>query len=164
MQQTSEEKRRSKRQKTFMACLEIRRFSDPDIARGIHDAIKKTVEQKQCPIFERLFKALVIDGYKLTQRETEHQLKYAVKDGLICEVKATSNHGANKGKGLVAYRLITQGHFDQVIKTNLSAKGRRLSRKVEGPKLTAHSVWRHEIFIWRQESCILFDPLPVTQT
>lgn len=59
----------------------------------------------------------MIDGYKLTQRETEHQLKYAVKDGLITEVKATSNHGQNKGKGLIAYRLLTldafkKGHED----------------------------------------------------
>ena len=97
-----------------MARLEIRRFSDPDIARGIHDAIKKTVDQKQCPIFERIFRALVIDGYKLTQRETEHQLKYAVKDGLITEVKATSNHGQNKGKGLIAYRLITSATLEKV--------------------------------------------------
>eukprot|EP00795_Rhopilema_esculentum_P009616 gene9616-17375_t len=96
-----------------MARLEIRRFSDPDIARGIHDAIKKTVDQKQCPIFERIFRALVIDGYKLTQRETEHQLKYSVKDGLITEVKATSNHGQNKGKGLIAYRLIPSATFEK---------------------------------------------------
>ena len=97
-----------------MARLEIRRFSDPDIARGIHDAIKKTVDQKQCPIFERISRALLIDGYKLTQRETEHQLKYAVKDGLITEVKAMSNHGQNKGKGLIAYRLIALDTFEKV--------------------------------------------------
>ena len=101
-----------------MARVETRRYSNPTVARGFHDAIIKTQEQKQCPIFERLFKALLIDGYKVSRKEAENQLKLTVKDGIVAEVKATSNHGQNKGKHQTAYRLVDMEDFESVSMSN----------------------------------------------
>jgi len=95
-----------------MAEPELRRASDPRIVRKVHFAIKKTCEQKQCPTFERIYRALSIDKIQVTRSRVEMQLNNAVRDGVISE----SNIPGNRGKSLVnevknSYRVPTLENF-----------------------------------------------------
>lgn len=72
---------------------EVRRASDPRVIIKLHSAIKKTCEQKQCPIFERIQRALTINKVQITRSRIETQLKNAIRDGLIIE-----SNGGNRGK------------------------------------------------------------------
>lgn len=92
---------------------EIRRSSDPRVVRRIHSAIRKTCEQKQSPIFERIHRALSIDKVQITRSRIEIQLKNAVLDGIIIE-----NNSGNRAKGFAenktSYRVPTSENFYEV--------------------------------------------------
>lgn len=81
---------------------EVRRASDPRVVRKIHSAIKKTCEQKQCPILDRIQRALTIDKVQITRSRIDTQLKNAIRDGLIIE-----NNGGNRGKSPSASEVKT---------------------------------------------------------
>jgi len=98
---------------------EIRRASDPRVVRKIHSAIKKTCEQKQSPILERIQKALTIDKVQITRSRIELQLKNAIRDGLIVE----NNGGKGKSTGVgfgaeakTSYRVPSLENFYEVSK------------------------------------------------
>ncbi|XP_047143533.1 zinc finger MYND domain-containing protein 11 isoform X1 [Hydra vulgaris] len=92
-----------------MALPEVRRSSDPRIVRKLHSAIKKICEQKQSPIFERIFKALTIDKVQVTRSRVELQLKNSVDDGLIVE--------SGFGKGGIANKVLVPSYRTPSIET-----------------------------------------------
>ena len=97
-----------------MARPMVRRTSDPKTTRRIHSAILKTIDQKQSPIFERIFRALTIDKLQITRSRIELQLKNSVRDGLIADISNASNHGKTKGEMKNTYRIPSVELFYQV--------------------------------------------------
>ena len=91
---------------------EIRRASDPRVVRKIHSAIKKTCEQKQCPIFDRILRALSIDKVQISRSKLEIQLKHAIKDGLVIE--NSGNRGKGFGESKTSYRVPSLENFYEV--------------------------------------------------
>eukprot|EP00111_Clytia_hemisphaerica_P016760 TCONS_00049710-protein len=95
-----------------MAESEVRRTSDPRVVRKIHSAIKKTCEQKQCPIMERIQRALAIDKVQITRSRIELQLKNAIKDGLIIESSGKSGKTTSISESKSSsFRVPTQENF-----------------------------------------------------
>ena len=94
-----------------MAEPELRRASDPRITRKLHFAIKKTCEQKQSPIFDRVFRALAIDKIQVTRSRVEMQLKNSVRDGIIVE---SSHRGKTMGEMKSSYRVPSLENFYEV--------------------------------------------------
>ena len=95
-----------------MAVPETRRASDPRIVRKIHSAIKKTCEQKQCPIFERIHRALSIEKVQVAKSRIEIQLKNAIQDGII--VESTNGKGKAFGDMKTSYRIPMLENFYEV--------------------------------------------------
>lgn len=91
---------------------EIRRASDPRIVRKLHNAIKKTCEQKQSPVLDRVYRAITSDKIQITRSRVEMQLKNSVRDGLILE----SNSGSTRKPGDIkmSYRVPTLENFYEI--------------------------------------------------
>ena len=92
-----------------MAQPEIRRASDPRIVRKLHNAIKKTCEQKQCPVLDRVYRAITVDKIQITRSRVEMQLKNTIRDGLILE----NNTGITRKAGdlKMSYKVPTLENF-----------------------------------------------------
>lgn len=91
---------------------EVRRASDPRVARKLHFAIKKTCEQKQAPICERIFRALAIDKVQITRSRLEMQLKNSVHDGVILESNSSAQRGkSSNGEVKASYRVPSLENF-----------------------------------------------------
>lgn len=95
-----------------MAEPETRRTADPRIVRRIHSAIKKTCEQKQSPIFDRIHRALNIDKVQITRSRIETQLKNAIHDGII--VENNGNRAKGFGEVKTSYRVPSLENFYEV--------------------------------------------------
>ena len=95
-----------------MAEPEVRRASDPRVVRKIHSAIKKTCEQKQCPIFDRIQRALSIEKVQINRSKLELQLKHAISDGLV--VENNGNRGKGFGESKTSYRVPSLENFQIV--------------------------------------------------
>ena len=114
-----------------MAESEVRRASDPRVVRKIHSAIKKTCEQKQCPIMERIQRALTIDKVQITRSRIELQLKNAIKDGLVIESSGKSGKSASISESKSSFRVPTLENFYEVflyVSFKLKNKVRRIHK------------------------------------
>ena len=82
----------------------VRRHSDSQFSRAIHEAIKKVCYQKQCPNEERILR-FVLREFDWKACDISKQLRLAVKDGLFRETIAISHKGSKKGNEQQSFRI-----------------------------------------------------------